>query len=81
MRKISKTWSDIINEENYIVGATVNGIQTMINFEKHNLPEETDPVMSDVSSCELRFGKRKIENREIFKKFRIIIKHTPICDN
>ena len=61
MRKISKTWSDIINEENYIVGATVNGIQTMINFEKHNLPEETDPVSFGLDFIQSQYPEGHVE--------------------
>ena len=61
MRKISKTWSDIINEENYIVGATVNGIQTMINFEKHNLPEETDPVNFGLDFIQSQYPEGHVE--------------------
>ena len=43
--------------------------------------EDTEPEISDVSSWEISNGEIKIESNESFKKFRIMIKHTPKCEN
>ena len=61
MRKASKTWCEIINEENYIIGAKVNGIETMINFDKYSLPEETDPVNFGLDFIQSQYPESVVE--------------------
>ena len=59
--EINNTWLKTLDQEQYLVGAKVDGIKTEFSFEKHKLPDNTDPVNFGLDFVQSQFPESLVE--------------------